>query len=442
MSADPTDVRVNASVVADGTEHGTPVRERALSRRGLVRGMLGAAVGLPLIPLLAACGGDDDDDDTTPTAASGNAATSTTAPAPAAATDTPADATPTTAAAEPTATTAAAPAATATTATDTASPTTAAGSGTGGDGVFPVTVSHKYGDTTIEAEPVRVVSLGYSDHDSILAVGVTPIAARFWFGDETNVVGPWAQPFLTGDAPEVLNFIELDFEAIAALRPDIIIAVYSGITETDYATLSQIAPTVAQSGDYIDYGMPWDETTLLIGAALGRSAEAEAAVAAVEQLYEDARTAHPEFVGATGIAAAGSSDGSVALFAGDDPRTQVMTALGFVIPDDILAMFGEKFYLPISPEQVNLLADLEMVVWTQVDYASPEAIRNNALYQQTKNYQEGRFVISQGDTDTAYNWATVLSLPATLDVLIPHIAAAIDGDPDTNEPDMPGTPVE
>ncbi len=433
MPADPTDLRLDAPVVEDGVVPGTPVRERAFSRRGLLRSVLGAAVSLPLIPLLAACGGDDDDDDVaTPTAATaptgGDAATATTAPA--AATDTPADATPTTAAAEPTATTG----------TDSASPTT--GADTGGEGAFPVTVTHKFGETVIDAEPVRVVSLGYSDHDSILAVGVTPIAARFWFGDDTNVVGPWAEPFLTGDAPEVLNFLELDFEAITALRPDLIIAVYSGITETDYALLSQIAPTVAQSGDYIDYGMPWAETTLLIGQALGRTAEAEAAVAAVEQLYDDAQAAHPEFVGATGIVAAGSADGSVALFAGDDPRTQVMTALGFVIPDEIMALFGDSFYLPISPEQVNLLADLDVVVWTQVDYASPEAIRNNPLYQQTQNFQEGRFVISQGDTDTAYNWATVLSLPATLDVLIPHIAAAIDGDPDTNEPDMIGTPVE
>lgn len=37
---------------------------------------------------------------------------------------------------------------------------------------FPVTIDHKYGSTTIGEEPRRVVSLGYQEHDTILALGV------------------------------------------------------------------------------------------------------------------------------------------------------------------------------------------------------------------------------------------------------------------------------
>ena len=40
---------------------------------------------------------------------------------------------------------------------------------------FPVTIEHKYGSTTIEAEPQRVVSVGFAEHDGILALGVTPV---------------------------------------------------------------------------------------------------------------------------------------------------------------------------------------------------------------------------------------------------------------------------
>src|SRR3546814_1932937 len=119
------------------------------------------------------------------------------------------------------------------------------------DGVFPVSVSHKYGTTEVAAEPKRVVSLGYSDQDAILAVGVVPVATRYWFGEEPGAVFPWARDRVGGELPEVLTMTggALDFEKVASLRPDLIVAVYSGITEEEYGTLSEIAPVVAQSPD-------------------------------------------------------------------------------------------------------------------------------------------------------------------------------------------------
>ena len=37
----------------------------------------------------------------------------------------------------------------------------------------------------------------------------------------------------------------IDFEAVAASQPDVILAAYSGLSQADYTTLSQIAPVVA-----------------------------------------------------------------------------------------------------------------------------------------------------------------------------------------------------
>ena len=47
---------------------------------------------------------------------------------------------------------------------------------------------------------------------------------------------------------------DINFERIAALEPDLILGVYSGMTARDYELLPQIAPTVAQTDRYIDYG--------------------------------------------------------------------------------------------------------------------------------------------------------------------------------------------
>ncbi|MEZ5252074.1 MAG: ABC transporter substrate-binding protein [Ilumatobacteraceae bacterium] len=134
------------------------------------------------------------------------------------------------------------------------SPTARGGDGT--DAAFPVTIEHKYGETTIEAEPMRVVSVGFGEHDNLLAIGVVPVAVRDWYGEQPYATWPWAQDELGDATPEVLSSTELNFEQIAALEPDLILGIASGMTDSDYATLSAIAPTVAQPADYVDYGTP------------------------------------------------------------------------------------------------------------------------------------------------------------------------------------------
>ena len=38
-----------------------------------------------------------------------------------------------------------------------------------GQDAFPVTIEHKFGSTTISEEPQRVVSIGFSEQDPLLA---------------------------------------------------------------------------------------------------------------------------------------------------------------------------------------------------------------------------------------------------------------------------------
>src|SRR5690242_17739378 len=62
----------------------------------------------------------------------------------------------------------------------------------GGSGAFPVIVQHKFGTTTIPAKPVRVVTLGYTDQDAVLALGTVPVATSEWYGDQPGALFPWA----------------------------------------------------------------------------------------------------------------------------------------------------------------------------------------------------------------------------------------------------------
>lgn len=156
-------------------------------------------------------------------------------------------------------------------------------------------VEHKFGSTEVSGAPERVVALGYTDQDYALALGVTPVAVREWFGEQPDATWPWAQDELGDAEPEVLPAADINFEQVAALRPDLILAVYSGISQADYDRLSRIAPTIAQTGDAVDFGLPWQEQLRLTGEALGKQADADRITADIEGRFDQVRQDHPEF---------------------------------------------------------------------------------------------------------------------------------------------------
>lgn len=253
-----------------------------------------------------------------------------------------------------------------TTASATATSTATSGAETPASSAFPVTIEHKYGSTTIDEAPQRVVALGYQEHDFIYALGVQPVAARYWYGDEEDVVYPWAEDAAAGHQPVIMNMLELDVEEVASFDPDLILGTYSGITEEEYALLSEIAPTIAQSGDYVDYGQPWQETARMIGAALGKGAEAEGLIEDVEGAFVALAAEHPEWEGLEVAVVAGAGD-EIGFFASEDPRARIFTSLGFVVPaafDDIAA---GQFYGTLSIEQAQML-DVDLIVWTQLEF--------------------------------------------------------------------------
>lgn len=300
---------------------------------------------------------------------------------------------------------------------------------------FPITLEHKFGSVTIEAAPQRVVAIGYNDQDPLLALGVTPVAVRYWFGDPANAIFPWAQEALAGENPVVMNmpFGELNYEQILALAPDLIVAVYSGITAEEYALLAQIAPTLAQTAAYADFGMPWQEATRLIGAAVGKTAAAEALVADVEATFAQTRAAHPEFAGKSIVVAAGRADsGSYAFFSAQDARTRYFTDLGFVFPPELDELTGDSFYAELSQERVDRL-ERDLIVFTQASYLEngADSILNDPLLGQLNAMQEGRYVILSEELDAAFSFSSVLSLSYVTQALAPQLAAAL-GDSSDN----------
>lgn len=302
-------------------------------------------------------------------------------------------------------------------------------SASGDGGAFPVTIDHTYGSTEIAERPERVVSVGFSEQDILLALGITPVAVREWFGEKPSATWGWAEDELGDGEPEVLSADELNFEQIAALEPDLIVGVYSGITEEDYDTLSAIAPTLPESGDYIDYGTPWQEMTRTVARAVGEEARAEELITEVDDQFAAVREEHPEFEGATAVVGTAYADVLYA-YASQDPRGRFLTELGFDAPVEIDELAGDEFTATVSAERFDLF-DTDVLIW--ITDGNRAAIEGDPLYRSLRAATEGRvvFVDNLADIGGALSFQTVLALPYLLDELVPQLAAAVDGDPTT-----------
>jgi len=127
------------------------------------------------------------------------------------------------------------------------------------------TVEHAMGTTEITGTPEKVVILTNEGTEALLSMGVTPVGAvQSWLGE------PWYEHISDqmADVQVVGTESEVNIEAIAALKPDLIIG-NKMRQEQVYEKLSAIAPTVFAEtlrGD-------WQENFKLYAKALNREEE-------------------------------------------------------------------------------------------------------------------------------------------------------------------------
>lgn len=290
---------------------------------------------------------------------------------------------------------------------------------------FPVTIEHKFGSTKIADKPERVVAVGWNDQDIALALGITPVSARAWF-DEYNSF-PWVQDATDGKGVPTFSG-ELDFEAILAQRPDVILAIYETITKETYDKLTQIAPTIIQSADYPDEQTPWDVQTLTTGKALGKAAEAQALVDQVNSKIDEAKAAHPEFAGKTLVVDYGPGTGEHFLIPRDDPRRALFDALGF----DAQAESEE-----LAEERLDVI-DRDVLF---VNGATKEDLMKSPVFARLDVVTSDRTIYTTFDTPLAgaLSYSGPKALLYALDVLVPQLAKAVDGDPATKVDDLTGS---
>jgi iron complex transport system substrate-binding protein len=286
---------------------------------------------------------------------------------------------------------------------------------------------HVFGEAVLPGPAKRIVSLGYTTHDTLLALDVPPVALRYWFGDQPNGVWPWAQSHLAGTTPVIISG-EAGAETIAALQPDLIIGIGSGISEAEYGVLSQIAPTLMQSEGRGTYDTSWDELARLLGRAVGKDALAEELIAGTKQRFADARARHPDWAGKRGVAVY-HFGGDTGAFTSSDTRGRFIAELGFAPMPEVEKLGGGNFYASLSPEDLSPV-DADLLIWISSYDSAPDLVAL-AMRRMLKAHREGREVFAGSLTAAALSFGSVLSLPYALEQLEADIAQAMDGDPAT-----------
>ncbi|GAA5133838.1 ABC transporter substrate-binding protein [Pseudonocardia adelaidensis] len=236
------------------------------------------------------------------------------------------------------------------------------------------TVRHPLGTTEVPLTPTRVVALDRrAALPHLLALGVTPVGALTY----ESIIGTPFPPGVAEQARDVAilpvagNADDPNLEAVAALRPDLVIGWTGGIEEK-YPALSAIAPTVAVDVDFTDASVGLHA----IAAALGREAEAEAVIGA----FDERRVARLKELGEIGevsvVLSIGGQQFRIYQPTGSSVARWLAAAGGRIVPD-IASSTGEPYgdeHVLISPENIGQLTGDTIVVMHNTGAAGEVAL--------------------------------------------------------------------
>jgi len=286
--------------------------------------------------------------------------------------------------------------------------TTTENQSTSDDSQYPIVIKHAFGETVIEEKPERVATIAWANHDVALALGVVPVgfsAANYGIQDDSGLL-PWTAAKLKELGEEKPNVFQdtdgLDFEAIADSNPDVILAAYSGITQEEYETLSQIAPVVPY--EEIPWVTPWRDQVLLNAKGMGMEKEGKQLIADTEKLIADKANEYSVIKGKKAVFGMfNTADlSSFYIYTESDPRGEFLSDLGMEYPQGIKDAITEKdgFYIQVSAENADILNDTELFI-TYGNADTLAALQADPILGKVPAIAAGNIVIIEDNTPLA-----------------------------------------
>lgn len=301
-----------------------------------------------------------------------------------------------------------------------------------------ISIKHVYGTTEVPADATKVATVAWANQDVLLALGIMPLgfSKQTWGVTDGSGMLPWtkekvdeltangaAQPKLFDDD----GGVKINPQAVNATKPEVILAVYSGMSKEEYETLSKIAPTVAYPK--VAWGTPWRETIAINASAVGKKTEGDTLVADLEKQVADAVAKHPQIKGkaATFCYTAEGDATKFGYYTTADPRTAFLSDLGMNVPASVEKASKENasaFNVDISTENADSLNDFDLIVMygTESDLAAMQA---NSLLSQVRAIKNGAVAfVGNSDPMAASTNPGPLSIPWGIEKYVGLIATA------------------
>lgn len=297
---------------------------------------------------------------------------------------------------------------------------------------YPMRISHAFGETILEKKPERIATISWGNQDVPLALGVIPVGvskANYGVQDESGLL-PWTKEVFEDlgiNNPVLFDDVTgLDYEAIYKVKPDVILAAYSGITEEEYALLSEIAPVIAYKRN--PWQTYWRDQIYENAAAMGMQEQGEELVQELEDLISEKVQRTPDIAGKTaGFFYFSPQDLSkFYIYLPTDPRAAYLEDLMMVVPESVkkLANESSSFAIEISAENIDLLVDVDLII-TYGDDQLLSLLQEDSLIGTLEAVKRGSVaVIEDGTPLAASGTPSALSIPATIDEYLALLSEA------------------
>jgi iron complex transport system substrate-binding protein len=219
------------------------------------------------------------------------------------------------------------------------------------------------------------------------------------------------------------NGIQID--AIAKLRPDLIVAVNAGLDAETYKKLSGIAPTIAQSGGDAFFE-PWKEQATAVAAAVFKKDEMTRVIEAVDAKFAAAAQANPSFKDRTAVLLDGRFAGETVTATVGGWRTGFLTAMGLTVPESIKGLEATGGQAAISRDTLGAALDsADVVIWCTDGEAEQTALLADPAVAELRATTMKRNVFTSADLAGAIAFASPLSYPVVAEQLPALLARAL-----------------
>jgi iron complex transport system substrate-binding protein len=287
------------------------------------------------------------------------------------------------------------------------------------------TVEHKYGTTTVEGTPTRIVAGTSQWLDALLEFGVQPVAyySAAERGDERGLF-LW-QSDVSADAVEIdvpATQMSMPVEKVAVHDPDLILGSYTVAMQSDYDKLSQIAPTIPALGDaQVD---SWEDQVTVLGDILGQPERADEIIAETNGEIDALADRLPGLQGKTAALAQYMfpTNQLIVVADPDDGASAVFEQLGMSVPQALVDEAGATGgRLTLSPERVDALtADLVVML---PNGGTAEDLNALPGFADLPAVREGGLAVVDYPTVVGFNTPSATSVLYSLDKISPQLEA-------------------